>query len=169
MGRGNKREVRLAGSLLNVSLEREFDARRLNEIVNDPDVFAPCFGTLAKSPVDLSGLVSGDGAPIVLAGEHGVILFQRIGQSDNFDVHAAVLPAGRGEWCRRAAQIAFNYLFLEIGAELAAFRCPSNNRAAIAGARMLGAKFHTRTEKAFPTPDGLVPFSVYVLAKRDWR
>lgn len=153
----------MVGSLL---IERCHDAARLNEIVNHPAVFESACGAVLPYPADVSVFL--DPQNIVLEGEHGVGIFFPV-RPHIYDVHVAILPSGRGQWCREAVTEAIDYVFCKMGAEGLIFRCPVGNLAVLALVRMLGACFVETTEPAWPTPEGLVPYHVFVMRRDMWQ
>lgn len=142
------------------------DARRLNQIINHPSVFDAAFGLSARRPVDLSPLLSRADI-IAFEGEHGVALCRRYG--DIFDCHFAVLPSGRGKWALIAGRAVVAWLFYRKHARALLFTPVAGNIAAIAGARMLGAKEIEVPACMFPTTRGPRPYRCYRLTREDWR
>ncbi len=108
----------------------------INRIINDPavhDAVAVGLGHLDSERV----VTNPHNATFV--GEHGCIMFVQISK-DVYEVHAAVLPAGWGDWTNIAGHEAVRRMFEEYGAAALIFPCPADNPRASWGARMLGAE-----------------------------
>lgn len=95
-------------------IERTFDARRINELVNHPAV-RPFIGGDIAQPLDLSDAVA-DPANIFGVGEHGGFAFTWSAPRV-YEVHTFILPEGRGRWAADFALTARAWM-VENGARL---------------------------------------------------
>ena len=98
---------------LEIGLQRHFDAARLNEIANHPDVRPTCGGD-GKSEIDLRPFLA-DRNNHALLWEHGYFLFFW-SAPHTYEVHMAVLPEGRGREAYRLWDDARDYI-VQAGAE----------------------------------------------------
>jgi hypothetical protein len=110
-------------------LTREFNAVRLNQIVNHPDVFPHVAGQI-DGPLDLSPLTD-DRRNVALVGEHGALLFH-MRQPGLYEVHTCVVPEGRGRWALAAAREALRWMFVRTDCLEVITRVPLGNVAATA-------------------------------------
>lgn len=118
-------------------IRRTFNATEVNRICNDPAVF-PYVAWGHPYPLDMAPVVERR-ENVVFVGEHGFVVFFQLPQSGVYEVHAAVLPTGRGAWTRLAGREALQQMF-DAAAEALLFPCPRGNPMARPGAKMLGAK-----------------------------
>lgn len=82
-------------------MQRSFDADRVNELVNDPNI-RPFIGGDPTTILDLTAVVADD-QNIVLLGEHGGFVFSW-SSPFSYEVHTFILPSGRGRWAFSAAK-----------------------------------------------------------------
>lgn len=150
-------------SLLGVT--REFDAKRLNEIVNDPAVYPWVKGNI-EGEIDLTSVVA-DPANVLLMGEHGALLFMQL-QPGLFEVHTQILPVGRGQWAVNFATACIFWVFCRTTCFELLTRCPHGNLGARALARCVGGK------KLFTNPRGwmkdgkTIPADIFGITIQDW-
>lgn len=94
------------GAAAELGLERHFDARRLNELANHPQIRPTCGGD-GSSYLDLTGFVSN---PLnhAVAWDRGAFMFQW-SAPQTYEVHIMVEPEGRGRnaYLMAAAGIAY--------------------------------------------------------------
>lgn len=144
-------------------IERHFNADHINRIINHPS-----YAELGLSiPSNMECIYAYHPDIVVLCDKWGFLAAAPIGNGV-YDVHAGVLPIGRGQWCRNAAKEAIGYLFEKSDATCLLFRCPVGNLRASSGARMLGAKFHSTASITMPKLPAPVPCSVYILTIGRW-
>lgn len=148
-----------------MKIERHRDARRLNQIVNDPAVY-PMVNGAHEGPIDLSGIVERDDV-LLLVGEQGALVFTALSLG-LWDCHSQCLPEGRGSWMLEFTQLALQWLFTRTDALELLTRCPEGNVAASALARRVGMR------PDFPLPRGWVrdgkeiPATAYSMTVQDW-
>ena len=95
------------GMYHSVILHRSFDAERVNAIVNHPEV-RPLAGGDGKSWIDMTKAV-GDPQNYTLLGPHGGFCFVWTAP-DTYEVHAFILPEGRGKAAYRLGMMCRNYM-----------------------------------------------------------
>lgn len=137
-------------------IEQTRDAAKVNRIANDPRIFeAVSYGH--PYPLDMTRVIEAPGN-VTFVGEHGAFIFV-LCAPDVYEVHAAVLPEGQGAWTKEAGADALDVIFRDVGARAVLFPCPIDNRAAVAGAVMLGAKRLCENGE----------FTIYGLTADAWR
>ena len=114
------------------SLELQTDARRLNEIVNHPDIY-PWMCGASKKPLDFTEAIERDDV-MVLLGEHGGVTFNQL-QPGLWEAHAQILPEGHGAWALSCVQACFHWLFTRTDAVEVLMRCPKGILRALSMAR----------------------------------
>jgi hypothetical protein len=102
-----------ADLLETVALERTFDADRLNALANHPEIRPTCGGD-GKSLLDLAPFVQ-DRHNHAVAWDSGAYLFTW-SAPQTYEVHAMVLPEGRGRNAYRMAALGIAYM-LAVGME----------------------------------------------------
>lgn len=117
------------------------DARRLNEIANDPDV-RPTLG--GDGELDLSPLVA-DVRNFAYLEQHGAIVCLALG-SGVYDIHSMFRPAGRGLAALQVMRDVADALFSTTDCVEARTTVPEDNASAAVMARKVGFKplFSTR-------------------------
>jgi hypothetical protein len=137
-------------------LRRNFDADRLNYLVNHPTI-RPTAGGDGKSPIDLAEHVALE-MNHFLDGEHGGVFWHWSGP-DAFEAHIFILPEGRGKWAHEFALAAIDY-----AAELGAIHLWARvtDRHTQIFTRRVG--FRPRGEMTFDLGAGPVPYYLF-----DWR
>ena len=146
-------------------VSRATDAKRVNEIVNDPSIY-PWVKGEHTSPLDLTKVIA-DSKNVALLFEHGCVLFIWL-QPGIYEFHASVLPEGRGEWMHEASQEAFRWMFTQTDAFELMTKCPDGNVLAKAGAKNVGCRLQFITRPIWPTDNGKVCVDVYSLMIQDW-
>src|SRR5947209_10090690 len=129
-----------------ISIERHFDAKRLNEIVNHPSVY-PWVQGAVTGELDLSDPIS-DPRNVLLMGEHGGVVFGWHSPGI-YEAHTQVLPEGRGAWSVAMVRAALEWMFTRTDAMEIWTRVPHGNLGARALAKAIGGKFEFRMEKGW--------------------
>jgi len=142
-------------------IERTQDAVRINAIANHPAVYSWVAGPARGAPIDAAGVVN-DPNNIILLGEHGFACFKPV-CPHAYEMHAAVLPPGRGRWAYRSAQEAIAWIWENTPAVVLVAALPRENKRAARMAERLGFLFHHTTPAIFPLLDAIVPLDVYAL------
>lgn len=96
-----------------LDLQRHYDAARLNELANHPQIRPTCGGD-GQSHLDLTPFVLNP-KNHAMVWDHGAFLFQWTAP-DTYEVHIMVEPEGRGEDAYRMAKAGIDYM-IEQGAE----------------------------------------------------
>lgn len=147
------------------SLERQKDAKRLNEIVNHPEVYEWVRGA-ATGPLDLS-LAASNTDVVVLLGEHGGVLFHRL-QPGIWEAHTQVLPEGRGAWAVLAVRACLHWLFTRTEAVEVLTKCPEGNDAAVGLARAIGGTREFTNQIGWIHKGDPVAADIYSLNIQTW-
>lgn len=150
-----------------IAIWREFDAERLNEVVNHPSVHDwVSYGR--PGPLDTSPVVN-DPRNVLLMGEHGGYLFAYV-EDGVYDAHSQILPEGRGKWSLELARAALAWMFEDIGAKAILAHCPVDNVAVLALTKRLGFKWRVKLPAGHTAHGTMreVPENVYELTRDDW-
>lgn len=148
-----------------MGVSRAYDAKRLNEIVNDPAVYPWVRGGV-EGAIDLTSQVENP-ANILLVGEHGAMLLIQL-QAGLFEAHTQVLPIGRGEWAVNFARACVFWMFTRTTCFEMLTKCPLGNLGARALAKCVGGK------KLFTNPTGwvrdgkVIPADIFGITIQDW-
>lgn len=146
-----------------MKIERVFNARRLNEIVNDPDVYRWVKG-YALDKLDLAG-PSASPHNCVLIGDGGAIIFVGL-QPGLYEAHTQVLKSHRGAWAKEFCQECLRYLFTHTDAMEVMTRCPTVPSKALA--RALGFTRLFTNPKGWVIDNDPVPADIYSLMFQNW-
>ncbi len=147
------------------TLELQNDAKRLNVIVNHPEVY-PWVRGFHKSALDLTEALA-QGNKICLLGKHGGLLFHLL-QPGLYEVHTQILPEGRGAWALDCVRACLLWMFSRTDAVEIITRCPHGNLAAKAMARSVGLKHQFTNPQGWVMDDKAVPSDIYSLTIQDW-
>lgn len=147
------------------NLERQTDAKRLNSIVNHPDIYRWVRGP-AKGALDLSEAIANPNL-VCLLGTHGGILFSQI-QTGLWEAHTQILPAGRGSWGRLCVQACLHWLFTRADAMEVMTRCPKGNLAATAMARAIHGTYEFTSPHGWIDGDKPLAADIYSLNVQTW-
>lgn len=146
-------------------VERQTDAKRLNEIANHPSVYPWVHGSIVGE-LDLSDVVSRPGN-IVLLGEHGGIVFHAM-QLGLFEAHTLVLPEGRGAWTERAVWDCLHWMFTRSNAVEILTRIPKGNYAARALVKQIKGEFAWRAERGWVMDHEIIPADIFSMTLQHW-
>lgn len=144
---------------------RDFSARRLNEIVNHPEV-RPWVADPSEGVLDLTAAAR-NRDNVLLMGEHGCCLCFKL-MPGLYEVHTQILPEGRGRWALAFVKAGATWMFENTDAFEVVTRVPHGHPAArtltvAAGMRLEGTR-----------PDGckfngvVTPAEIYSLRIQDW-
>ncbi len=147
-------------------VERQFDAKRLNDVVNHPSIYPWVHGNI-QGPLDFSEAVNENSPHINLMGEFGGCVFVRC-QAGLYEVHTHILPEGRGEWAKAAVQECVNYIFTSTDAVEIWTRIPKGNYAARALVRALGGVLQFRADRGWIVDGELVYADIFSMTIQDW-
>jgi hypothetical protein len=147
------------------TIERQEDARRINEIVNHPEVKPWVQGTI-EGEIDLTEVLKNPNT-LVLLGEHGGVMFHRH-MPGIWVAHTQVLPEGRGPWATLMAQACMHALFTCTEATELLTMCPKGNIGAKAMARQLGLRYEFTKRLGWTMNGEVVPVEWYGIRIQDW-
>ena len=150
-------------SLLGVT--RQFDAKRLNEIINDPSVLPWVRGGV-DGPIDMTFAVQNP-ANILLVGEHGAMLLIQL-QPGLFECHTQVLPVGRGQWAVDFANSCVFWTFTRSQCFELVTKCPHGNLPARALARCVGGKKLFTNPRGWTKDGKTIPADIFGITIQDW-
>lgn len=146
-------------------IERHTDARRINEIVNDPSVYPMVHG-YSDGPIDLGGIIEME-ETLALVGEHGSLVFVQF-QPGIWEVHSQCLPEGRGEWMLAFTNGCLKWAFCKTAAMEILTRCPKGNAAAVALAKRIGGRLDFTNPQGWVKDKQTIPADIYSLTVQDW-
>lgn len=147
------------------TIDRQFTARLLNKVVNDPSVYDWVRGTF-EGPMDLTPIVANHNN-VLLMGEHGGILFMQH-QQGLYEAHAQVVTAGRGKWATEMTQEALHWMFTRTDAVEIVTRVPRGNIGALALTKRMGFVLEFTRNKGWTKAGQPIPADVYSLKVQDW-
>lgn len=148
-----------------MTIERVFEASRLNHIANDPGVYPWVAGAL-QGPIDLS-LVAADPSNVALLWSHGACVFRRH-QVGLYEVHTMVLPAGRGARTIDCVRECLHWMFCHTDAVEIWTRAPRGNLGARALAKSIGGTLEFTAERGWIKDEIVVPAAIFALKIQDW-
>jgi hypothetical protein len=119
-----------------ISIQRTFDAARVNAVCNHPDVL-PTLG-LGTGPLDATTAIANE-RNIFLMGDHGGAMFHWSAPGV-YDAHDFFLPEARGKWALAASRAMLAQMFDWYGARMIWAMTPVENRACRYFNRWLGFK-----------------------------
>lgn len=152
---------------MDTSLRRDFDARRLNLVVNDPMVKPyVALPHQMDQEIDLTEVVR-DRRNIALMCDHGGLLFHWM-EPGIYEVHTQFTHAMRGEPVLDFTEAALSWMFLRTGAMELLTKVPVPNVAAAWLAQKIGGRLEFTRDGAWPTPQGAVAVKYYALRWPDW-
>lgn len=151
--------------MMNVEIERHFDAERLNEIVNHPDVL-PWIGHNPSEPLDLTRIIS-DVSNYLLLGEHGGILFYRL-QPGLYEAHTQVLPEGRGKWTVAMTWAALRFMFTQTDCVEVVSKAPEGNKGALGLIRLAHGVYQFTSQAGWIVDGAPVPARIYSWTIQHW-
>jgi hypothetical protein len=146
-------------------ITRTTDAAFINSVLNDEAV-RPWVADLGEGEIDITPIVENP-ANVCLVGEHGAFVCLKFFEGI-YEVHSAVLSAGRGEWARRFAHAGAHYMFTATDAVEILTRVPEGHVAAAALIYSMGFTPQFKTPPECRFRGKLVPVSVYTLTLQDW-
>ncbi len=120
-------------------LYRHYDATRVNEIANSPEVYRWVHGRI-EGALDLTPVLA-DQRNHVLVGKHGAMIFVPIAPSV-YECHTMIEKDGRGDWAKLTVQACFMYMFTRTDCLEVVTRIPKGNL----GARTMANLTHFSPE-----------------------
>lgn len=152
---------------VDLTLRRDFDARRLNRVVNDPMVKPHvALPDQMDQEIDLTGVVS-DRRNVALMCDHGGLLFHWQ-EPGIYEVHTQFLEPARGQPAIEFTQAALEWMFLRTSAMEILTKVPVPNVGAAWLAQKVGCRLEFTRDDAWPTPQGAVAMKYYAIRWHDW-
>lgn len=148
-----------------MKIERHMDAKRLNEILNDP-VVRPDVADLGDGVLDLTYQIS-DERNILLVGENGACLFLWV-MSCLYEVHTQILPTGRGRWAKEFVQACGEWMFTKSDAMEIITRVPQGHVAAKTLTMLAGGKYEFTRQDFCLFRGKNCPVDIYSCRLQDW-
>lgn len=146
-------------------IQREFDATRLNAVVNHPAVH-PWVSLPGQGELDLTPAAS-DPRNVLLMTEGGGLLFVQH-EPGVYEVHTQFVPEVRGRAALKATREAVHWMFTRTDCMEILTKVPQGNVAAEALTRALGGVLDFERKDAWQTPLGLRSVKYYGLRYADW-
>lgn len=150
---------------MSVVIEREFDAQRINKVLNHPAV-RPDVAEVGEGELDITKGVENKNN-VLLMGEHGGFFGIRI-QPGIYEAHTQILPEGRGKWAFEATEVATSWMFTHTDAFEILTRVPRGHD----GARMLAVHMGMKFEFTADIPrlfrGELTLMDTYSFRIQDW-
>lgn len=148
-----------------VAVRREFDANRLNAILNHP-IVRPWVADAANGTLDLGPQVA-DRNNILLLGLYGGCLFFPI-MPGVYEVHSMCLPEGRGAWMKGCVEAVLQWMFTRSNAWEIVTRVPHGHLGARALTIGAGFKVEFTRDDQCLFRGKHVPVDIYRLGIHDW-
>lgn len=148
-----------------LALKRDFDARRLNPVLNHPEV-RPWVSVPGQGALDAACLLA-DLRNVALMTDAGGLLFVQI-EPGVYEVHVQFLPSLRGAAAADIIRQAFAHMFLQTDCVGIYARVPAHNRAVLGMVRHVRMVHEFDRPKAWPTAAGPVDLGFWALRYWDW-
>ena len=148
-----------------MTVERSFDAARLNKFLNDEFIYPWVHGSIV-GPMDATPLVK-DKDNIILLGEHGGMIFVPL-QGGIYDFHTFVTKQGRGKWALDMAAATFKWVFTQTDAVELIGRLPHGNIRAKAFTQCLKGTFQFTIPNGWIFDHKIVPADIYSFKVQEW-
>lgn len=152
-----------------VELRRTFDPIEVNIILNDPSVF-PTISVPGLDFIDITPVIE-DERNIVLMVDRGCLVFSCY-EPGTYEVHTNFLKpegkTGNGPYILNACLAAYRWMFTKTDCLVLLTKIPAFNRAAIFGAPLAGWTKQFERKAVWPTKDGPVDMSYWMLPYLDW-
>lgn len=148
-----------------VKIRREYDAVRLNKVLNHPDV-RPWVADAGEGTLDVSLQVANRGN-ILLMGQHGGCLLFRV-MPGMYEVHTQVLPNARGAWALAMVRAGAHWMFTHTDAFEIVTRVPRPHRAAKGLTIAAGMRLEFTREGECRFRGEIVPVDLYSFRIQDW-
>lgn len=148
-----------------VEVTRDFNARRINTILNDPAV-RPWVADAAEGVIDLTKAVA-DERNYCLVGEHGACMLFFFG-AGLYEVHTQITRAGRGEWAKAFVCAARDYMFTRTPGVEGVTRVPRGHIGARALSLIAGFELEFTRPKECTWIGKTVDVDIYRLSVLRW-
>jgi len=153
---------------LSTAVERSFDAREFNRILNDPAV-RPHVGFPEAGSLDITPILENEDN-FYLAADGGAILFAADLEPGIYEVHVNFLENHRGRHAIECIRNADRWMFTHTNCWRIVARVPGNNRLAAMAARAVGLKHKFTRKNIWPVENGSkkIDCKFYALDYEDW-
>lgn len=150
---------------------RDFDAKRLNYVVNHPsvlsDVATPEQQLPDAKPIDCGPIVGNLANIVLMCDEGGILAAQQ--EPGVYEIHTQFTEKYRGVSAIRTVREMINWMFINTDAMELLTKIPVVNKAALGLVRAIGGKFEFAREMVYPLSDGSsCDIDYYVLRYSDW-
>lgn len=150
---------------------RDFNAQRLNRVVNDPsvlkDVATPEQLAVGAPSLDLSPIVRDLGNIVLMCDEGGIVAHRQ--ELGVYEIHTQFTERYRGVSCIKTVREMINWMFINTDAMELLSKIPEVNKAALGLVRAIGGRFEFAREGAYPLADGVsCNVDYYALRYSDW-
>lgn len=146
-------------------IERQYNAKFLNTLANDPSIAPWIRGTLTGQ-MDFTTVVE-DSKNYALLGEHGGVIFAQL-QGGLYEAHTLVLPAGRGKWALDTVNECLKWMFTRTDAVEIMTRVPKGNLGARALVKSIHGALEFRNSKGWVFDHQYVYADIYSLTIQRW-
>lgn len=147
-------------------IERSFNADKINEIINHPDIFRLVAKDFSK-PLDLTADIQDQNNFLLVDGDNGGIFFKQH-EPTVYEAHTQFLPTVRGASALKSTRQAIHYMFTRTDCMELVTRVPVFNVKATFWARAAGASLDFECKNAWKNDDGAFDVKYYALRYYDW-
>lgn len=145
---------------------RDYNAKRLNRVCNDPSVL-PDVALPGQTALDLTPLVSDLRNIALMTDEGGILAHWR--EPGIYEIHTQFTAAYRGVGAVKSVREMISWLFLQSPAMELQTKIPSSNRAAHGLVQAISGRLEFDRQDAWPLPDGkFCSMDYYTLRYSDW-
>lgn len=151
-----------------LSFKRDFNAKRLNAVVNDPAVFSEvAMPGQEIGKLDFTPLAQDLNNYILMTDKGGIVAHRQ--ELGIFEIHTQFLEDYRGHAAIRTVRDMVSWLFINSDAVELLTKIPERNPAALGLVRAIQGKFEFNRAGAYTAHDGnICGVDYYSLAFRDW-
>lgn len=146
-------------------IERTVDAGEVNAIVNHPSVRG-WVSSVGDGFIDMTPQLA-EPTTLALRGDHGVVICYRY-DVGIYECHIAVLPAGRGAWCKGFVRDCAKVMFLQTDCVEILARIPAPHFSVKRLALDMGFRHQFDTLPTCSFRDRKVVAHIYALSLTDW-
>lgn len=145
--------------------KRDFNAARINRVVNDPSVL-PDVALPGQESLDLSPIVGDLRNIVLMCEEGGIVAHWR--EPGVYEIHTQFTERYRGVGAVKTVREMISWLFLHSPAMELQTKIPDCNKAAAGLVRAINGRFEFERAGAWQGPDGPCAVAYYTLRYSDW-
>jgi len=145
---------------------REFDASRINEIVNHPQVRPWLTEAGVNSEIDLSRLIANQDNVLLMIDGGGILFHWQ--EPGVYEAHTQFLPSVRGRSALAATRDSIRWMFTRTDCMEILSKVPVHNKGAEVWAQLSGASLDFERQDAWISWDGPVAVRYFALRYHDW-